>query len=334
LAGAELYPVKPFPENTLTDAQRMIIQGRSFSAGHWFCLDSPSHDQAMILDKRTPQKILDFLLKYWNTEYFNHDDYQLLIQFCNDSGYVFEKSIGSANYESLSYLLALGLRSDLIDQEDLLLMSLNLSAKDFQCDIANRLNMRAQQLHFRKKAAIEYNEDDLFELYKFSKGRPWVASFQPTLSTHEMVLRLYQSRLGDGFEFYPNSPAYMDAIPYICRYRHKIAIDIFGTYHKDSARSAKVQAAIKAAVSALRKMPLRFRLMSTQGLIERARLNMCVYSTEQLRRMDIKKVFSAARTVDQSVFISKRIAKSAAIAQDSLLPDMVREELLMEDLGL
>jgi hypothetical protein len=148
-----------------------------------------------------------------------------------------------------------------------------------------------------------------------------------------MALALYQTRYGTAENFYPESPAFMSIIPHLCKHRPRIIQTLQQRYFKGDI-AEPILPTIEAAVKQLEKMPRKFRWMSTQRLIERARTKNCIYSTEQLRRMDISKVLAAARTVDQSKFVARKIAVSSMVANRSDLPDIVREDLLMEDLGL
>jgi hypothetical protein len=252
-----------------------------------------------------------------------------IISFCNEQKIKFQLATTDEEINIIQSLLTRGLDHDLVHEEEVGLSKLNYFR-------VTHLN-----IHALKKTASErtwsqflrltpLSEEDWLDLEQLVLSDPVKIRLVPIKGQSAgMVQAYFRSKKARHNEFMLDHQPYRDMIPYLVSERPKLAGKIIRN-HFDK----KVEEAFAAEIKKLEKLPAFVTKRSLVKNLKHAWLKDCPYSKEHLRRADIEQVLACTTNGDALRFINKHIASREGDRHVDLYPEAIREDILLEDLGL
>lgn len=254
-----------------------------------------------------------------------------VVSFCNDKRIRFELATTYEEVKVIKKMLKMGLDPSLVHEDELILANLksfrveHFNSRAFQ----NAVSKHTWREHLHRIAenltAEDWQEVEFLVVDDPSKLR----LIPPKHQSARMVQAYYRHRKAKTDQFCFEHRAYLDMIPYLVSERPKLARKIVNRNFDN-----KLGEAFTAEVKNLENLPSFVTKKSLAKNLNNAWLKDCIYSREYLRRADIAQVLACTTNGDALRFINKHIASREGDRHVDLYTEAVREDILLEELGL
>jgi hypothetical protein len=258
-------------------------------------------------------------------------DFKEIISFCNNQKIRFELAKTEEEIHILQAMLKMGLNHDLVHEDELILAGQHSFRVEFVNTNAfqNAVSKHTWREHLLR-IAKNLTDEDWQEVECLVVADPSKLRLIPEEhQSARMVQAYYRHKKAKSNQFCYEHQAYQDMIPYLVSERPKLASKIVNRYLEN-----KLGEAFTAEIEKLENLPSFVTKKSLAKNLNNAWLKDCIYSREYLRRADIAQVLACTTNGDALRFINKHIASREGDRHVDLYTEAVREDILLEELGL
>lgn len=347
MVRADIYPNAPLDARKIpVECVDWIIK-RSRSITKWVQFESLNIDQQVLYLKDSPSELnndhaalpaiklgllrhtADFLPRLFSFDFCPNLDE--IVHFCNEHKIRFELGVTEQEVHIIQAMLKLGLNYDLVHEDELILEK----HKSFQVEhfnahaFQNAVKVDTWRAHLRA-ISKHMTDDDWEDVERLVLATPSRLRIIPKQNqSASMVQAYFRHKKARTDMFFTDHQAYLDIIPYLVSERPKLARKIVAKQWEP-----KLGEAFAAEIKKLETLPIFVTKRSLTNNLKHAWLKDCLYSKEHLRRADITEVLACTHNGDAMRFINKHIASHEGDRHVELYTEAVREDILMEELGL